>query len=69
MSFGELRRIIGSKLLCLDNMVSWSPKRHPGGRTSETNGASEDIWRLPPYKESKYPEIVGDTLHIDRPSI
>ena len=49
MSFGELGRTIGSNWLCLDNMFSWSPRRHSGGRTSESDGASEELWRRAPY--------------------
>ena len=57
MSFGELGRIIGSNWLSLDNMVSWSPRRHSGGRTSEPDCASEELWRLPPYRLPAYPNI------------
>ena len=49
MSFGELGRTIGSNWLCLDNMFSWSPRRHSGGRTSESDGASEELWRRALY--------------------
>ena len=51
MSFGELGRIIGSNWLRLDKMVSWSPSRYSGGRTSEPDGASEELWRLPSYTQ------------------
>ena len=59
MSFGELGRTIGSNWLCLDNMFSWSPRRHSGGRTSESDGASEELWRRAPY----YPTFCFHPTH------
>ena len=59
MSFGELGRIIGGNWLCLDNIVSWSPRRHLGGRTSEPDGASEDLWHLSPYPLWRYFSVLA----------
>ena len=62
VSFEELAHIVGSKKLCLSDTVSWSPGRLSAGRTSETDGASYDLWRQPRYTNGKSSGFPPDSI-------